>query len=221
MLQMKSITSKNEFETLLQADRAIVFIFFAWSGQAVQSREVVNQWENDPELCPTRIGVAVHQLVPEEHSYSHEWVTDGAHEAGGGGAVVWIRNRSIVGHIPNAARTGVQTLAQLTHDYLVLHKVQPPPTPSARQVEAKVSVDPELLKIVCCPETHQTIALAEPSLIEKLNQQIAAGQLQNRGGQPVKEKIDGGLVREDKKFLYPIRANIPVMLIDEAIPLTA
>ena len=80
-------------------------------------------------------------------------------------------------------------------------------------------IDPELLKIMCCPETHQTIALADASLIETLNRQIAAGQLKNRAGQPVKEKLDGGLVRQDKKFLYAIRKNIPVMLIDEAIPL--
>ena len=80
-------------------------------------------------------------------------------------------------------------------------------------------IDPELLKIMCCPETHQPIAVAEPSLIEKLNQQIAAGQLKNRGGQLIKEKIDGGLVREDKKFVYPLRENIPIMLIDEAIPI--
>ncbi|HXT41340.1 MAG TPA: hypothetical protein VN887_15125 [Candidatus Angelobacter sp.] len=82
-------------------------------------------------------------------------------------------------------------------------------------------IDPDLLKIMCCPETHQPIALAEPSVIERLNQQIAAGQLKNRAGETVKEKIDGGLVREDKKFLYPVRGNIPVMLIDEAIPLAA
>ena len=80
-------------------------------------------------------------------------------------------------------------------------------------------IDSELLKIMCCPETHQPIAVAEPALIEKLNQQIAAGQLKNRAGQPINEKIDGGLVREDKKFIYPIRENIPIMLIDEAIPL--
>ncbi len=80
-------------------------------------------------------------------------------------------------------------------------------------------IDPELLKIMCCPETHQPIAPAEPALIEKLNQQIAAGQAKNRAGQPVKEKIDGGLVRQDGKFLYPIRGGIPIMLIDEAIPL--
>ena len=78
-------------------------------------------------------------------------------------------------------------------------------------------IDPELLKIMCCPETHQPIAFAEPVLVEKLNQQIAAGQVKNRAGQPVMERIDGGLVRQDGKFLYPIRGNIPIMLIDEAI----
>jgi uncharacterized protein len=35
----------------------------------------------------------------------------------------------------------------------------------------------------------------------------------------VTEPLDGGLVRADQKILYPIRENIPVMLIDEGIPL--
>jgi uncharacterized protein YbaR (Trm112 family) len=80
-------------------------------------------------------------------------------------------------------------------------------------------IDPELLKILCCPETHQELRVAEPALIEKLNRQIAAGGLKNRAGQPVKEKIDGGLWRADGKFLYAVRKDIPVMLVDEAIPL--
>lgn len=80
-------------------------------------------------------------------------------------------------------------------------------------------IDPELLKILCCPETHQSLALAEPQLVESLNRQIEVGQLRNRASQPVKEKIDGGLVRADGQFLYAIRQNIPVMLIDEALPL--
>jgi uncharacterized protein YbaR (Trm112 family) len=82
-------------------------------------------------------------------------------------------------------------------------------------------IDPELLKILCCPETHQDLRLAEPAVIEKLNQQVSAGALKNRTGQPVQEKIDGGLVRADGKYLYPIRRKIPVMLVDEGIPLAA
>jgi uncharacterized protein YbaR (Trm112 family) len=80
-------------------------------------------------------------------------------------------------------------------------------------------IDPDLLKILCCPETHQELRLAEPPVIESLNEQIAAGALANRAGQPVKEKIEGGLIRTDGKLLYPIRRNIPVMLVDEGIPL--
>ena len=42
---------------------------------------------------------------------------------------------------------------------------------------------------------------------------------QNRGGELVTEPVREGLVREDGLFLYPVRDDIPIMLIDEAIPL--
>ena len=80
-------------------------------------------------------------------------------------------------------------------------------------------IDAELLRILCCPETHQEVRPAEPALIAQLNTRIEAGTLHNQGGQPVKEKISGGLVRADGKLLYPIRREIPVMLVEEAIPL--
>jgi uncharacterized protein YbaR (Trm112 family) len=83
----------------------------------------------------------------------------------------------------------------------------------------KAMLDPELLKILCCPETHQDLRLAEPALIEQLNRQIAGGALRNRASQPVKEPIEAGLVRADGLYLYPVRQNIPVMLVDEALPL--
>jgi uncharacterized protein YbaR (Trm112 family) len=81
------------------------------------------------------------------------------------------------------------------------------------------AVDAELLNLLCCPETRQALTLAAPSVLEKLNQAIAAGTLQSRNGKPVREKIEGGLIRTDGKFLYPIRYNIPIMLVDESIPL--
>jgi uncharacterized protein YbaR (Trm112 family) len=80
-------------------------------------------------------------------------------------------------------------------------------------------IDADLLKILCCPETHQDLRPADNAVIDQLNAQIAAGTLKNRAGQPIRERMDEGLVRADGKFLYPIRRNIPVMLVDEAIPL--
>ncbi len=80
-------------------------------------------------------------------------------------------------------------------------------------------MDAEFLKILCCPETRQDLHPAAPALIHSLNQQIAAGTLKNRAGQPVADKIEAGLLRSDRKFLYPVRDDIPILLIDEAIPL--
>ena len=76
----------------------------------------------------------------------------------------------------------------------------------------------DLLDILCCPETKQDLTLIEGETIEKINQKILAGALKNRGGEFLKEKIDSGLLREDHKYIYPIREDIPIMLIDEAIP---
>ena len=79
-------------------------------------------------------------------------------------------------------------------------------------------IEAGLLKILCCPEAHQELRVAAPAVVEKLNQQISTGTLKNRAGQLTSEKLSGGLVRADGKFLYPIRA-VPILLVDEAIPL--
>jgi len=78
-------------------------------------------------------------------------------------------------------------------------------------------VDKELLDILCCPETKQNVALVDEKTVGKINEKIKAGTLKNRGGEIVKEPIDSALLREDRKYFYPIREDIPIMLIDEAI----
>lgn len=78
-------------------------------------------------------------------------------------------------------------------------------------------VDPQLLKLLCCPETHQGLRLADAELLQQLNQRIAAGTLKTRADRPVTEKFLEGLIREDGKVLYPIRNGIPVMLVDDGI----
>ncbi len=75
----------------------------------------------------------------------------------------------------------------------------------------------DLLAILCCPETKQDLRLLEPAVVEKLNQRIKKGELKTKGGQPVGERIDGGLLRHDETVVYPIRDQIPIMLIEEGI----
>jgi uncharacterized protein YbaR (Trm112 family) len=82
-------------------------------------------------------------------------------------------------------------------------------------------VDPELLEILVCPETRQPVAPADAALLTRLNAEIAAGSLRNRGGDSVREPLKEGLLREDGRILYPVDDGIPVMLVEESIEIEA
>lgn len=77
----------------------------------------------------------------------------------------------------------------------------------------------ELLDILVCPESRQAVHLADQAVLDRLNADIQRGGVTNRAGQPISEPLQEGLVREDGRYLYPVRDDIPIMLIDEAIPL--
>ena len=64
-------------------------------------------------------------------------------------------------------------------------------------------IDPELLEILACPETHQPLAMADAELVASLNEAIEAGGLANVGGAAVEGSLDGGLGREDGRIVYP------------------
>lgn len=80
-------------------------------------------------------------------------------------------------------------------------------------------MNPELLEILVCPETKQGLSMANSDTLGRINEAVDAKTLQNQGGDRVKDRIEEGLVREDGKVLYPVKDDIPVMLLDEAIRL--
>ena len=82
-----------------------------------------------------------------------------------------------------------------------------------------MEIDQKLLEIICCPETKQDLKVADEELISRLNGLVERKELKNRIKQIVDKKLDGGLIREDGKYLYPIIEEIPILLIDESIPL--
>ena len=77
----------------------------------------------------------------------------------------------------------------------------------------------ELLSLLRCPATRQPLTAAEPAVVARLNALVAAGSLRNAAGEPVTAQLDGGLVRADGQALYPVRREVPVLLVDEAITL--
>ena len=80
-------------------------------------------------------------------------------------------------------------------------------------------IDHNLLEILVCPETKQPLRVADEGLLDKLNVSIASGSVRTRGGASVESALSEALVREDGTALYPVRDDIPIMLIDESISL--
>lgn len=79
-------------------------------------------------------------------------------------------------------------------------------------------VDQELLDLLVCPESKQPVRPADAALLARLNEAIGRGSVTNRGGDAVAQPLTDALVRDDGALVYPVRDDIPIMLIDEAIP---
>jgi uncharacterized protein YbaR (Trm112 family) len=76
-----------------------------------------------------------------------------------------------------------------------------------------------LLEIIVCPETKQGLKPANSQLVNELNKRISDGVLKNRADEKILDIMDSGLIREDGKIIYPVRQDIPILLIDEGIAL--
>lgn len=85
-------------------------------------------------------------------------------------------------------------------------------------MEAKAISD-ELLSILVCPETKEAVSLISEQDLQKVNELISQGLIIKKSGSKAEEKINAGLIRADRKILYPIVEGIPVMLAEEGLVL--
>jgi len=81
-------------------------------------------------------------------------------------------------------------------------------------------LDAELLDILVCPDTHQPLRFADEELLGEINASVSRGELLSRSGTVVAQALQAALVTEDGRRIYPVRDDIPIMLLDESIERT-
>lgn len=78
----------------------------------------------------------------------------------------------------------------------------------------------EILDLIRCPEKRVPLRPATEDELRLLNERIRSGTCRNRGGETVTEELAEALVREGGDVAYPIRDGIPILIIEEGLPLS-
>ena len=78
-------------------------------------------------------------------------------------------------------------------------------------------MEKRLLNILRCPITQKGLSTARPETLSRVNQAIEAGQLSNREGNVLTDRLSDALITDDHKLLYPVANGIPVLLESESV----
>ncbi|GAA5509302.1 hypothetical protein [Novipirellula caenicola] len=82
-------------------------------------------------------------------------------------------------------------------------------------------IDQNLLAMLRCVLSGESLQPAEPAFVEKINELIKRGELRDRQDQRIQEGIETGLICESGGLMYPVRDGIVCMVAEEAIVLPA
>ena len=80
-------------------------------------------------------------------------------------------------------------------------------------------MDGSFLALLRCPRTGEELRVADAEELAGYNHAIRDGKLSNASGRNPGQAMEGALVTECGRWLYPVIEGIPVLLVEEAVPL--
>ena len=78
-------------------------------------------------------------------------------------------------------------------------------------------IDQDIIDILACPATQRSLRPLPADKLRVLNDSITAGRAIYVNGDKIDEALDAALVTDNETLIYPIRDNIPVLLVERGI----
>lgn len=109
------ITNADQFRDTMNQGRAIVFIDFEWSDQAMLSRQVLQEWMRLWDVWNPDIDVTIYELDGDLLTEAHEWLKE-IGEVAGYGSLNWLENGHLKRRIPYVVGAGIEKIAKITKE---------------------------------------------------------------------------------------------------------
>jgi hypothetical protein len=110
---MFEIRTKEDFEKCLELEKAIVFIFFEWSGQAHFSENTLLNWMKTTKFTD----IPLYKLNPEVCEFAESWVYLIAKDSTGYGSLSWLMNSSIKHFESNIGNLSLVEIEEITEKF--------------------------------------------------------------------------------------------------------
>ena len=85
----------------------------------------------------------------------------------------------------------------------------------------KMTIDPDFLSVLRCPESGSKLAQATEEQLNAINDKIQDGSLKTRKGDVVEGPMTVALVTVDGQRVFQVMGEIPNLVIEDSIDLTA
>ncbi|MEE2757377.1 MAG: hypothetical protein VYA30_12005 [Myxococcota bacterium] len=79
-----------------------------------------------------------------------------------------------------------------------------------------MTIDPDFVSILICPETNVKLKIADSNLVDSINAKIENGKIVTRNGDALTKKVDGLLITVDGRRAFQVNDNIPNLLMDDS-----